>query len=349
VASPTAHPPQPTFACLWCGRSWTVRSPDDLEGFAKLCPDCLGKAGDNEFLRFRLRAALEARAALNAPAPLEARAALSAPAAGELVEAGPAAPSGLAPLPSDPDMIAYYQARAPEYDDWYLRRGRYEHGPIHDAAWNAELDAAGRWLDNLPIAGRIVEIAAGTGWWSPLLASKGELWMYDAAEAPLARARERLVAHRLRAHLHVRDAWAEPAAESADGSSADGSPPGGSPPGGSPPDGSPAGALFAGFWLSHVERARTAAFLELAGRWLAPGGRIALIDSLPDPRSGAVDHEPPADDRSVRRLDDGREFSIVKVYRSADEIATALADAGFRDVAVTTTGRFFVLATAIRG
>ena len=70
-------------------------------------------------------------------------------------------------------MLAYYEARAPEYDDWYLRRGRYERGPVHDAAWNAELDAAGRWLDALPIHGEIVELAAGTGWWSPLLADEG--------------------------------------------------------------------------------------------------------------------------------------------------------------------------------
>ena len=312
--SRTSAPPA-TFACLWCGQSWTARSPDDLEGYAKLCPDCLGKAGDNEFLRFRLRAALEARAAASTDAGASAAASKtsSAPA--------PAPPPDRSA--GDRELVAYYEARAPEYDDWYLRRGRYEHGPIHDAAWNAELDAAGRWLDDLPIAGRIVELAAGTGWWSPLLASKGELWMYDAAEAPLARARERLVAHRLRAHLHVRDAWAEP-------------------------DGEPADALFAGFWLSHVERARTPAFLELAASWLAPGGRIALIDSLPDPRSGAVDHEAPAQDRSVRRLADGREFSIVKVYRSSDEIAAALTDAGFHDVDVTTTGRFFVLATARR-
>jgi SAM-dependent methyltransferase len=329
-----AHAPHPTFACLWCGRSWTVRAPDDLEGYAKLCPDCLGKAGDNEFLRYRLRAALEARAA--ATTTIGAKAVESGASAVESGAVAPhseaphsEAPRSDAPAPaasgqaSDPDMVAYYEARAAEYDDWYLRRGRYEHGPIHDAAWNAELDAAGRWLDSLPIAGRIVELAAGTGWWSPLLASKGELWMYDAAEAPLARARERLVAHRLRAHLHVRDAWADP-------------------------DGPPAEALFAGCWLSHVERNRTAAFLDLVGRWLAPGGRIALIDSLPDPRSGAVDHEPPADDRSVRRLDDGREFTIVKVHRTADEIAAGLTAAGFRDIEVTTTGRFFVLATAIR-
>ena len=327
--------PQPTFACLWCGRSWTVRSPEDLEGYARLCPDCLGKAGDNEFLRFRLRAALEARAAGSSSAGSGSGAGMpasptAAPAASPSAALGPAAPptaaSMLGPVGSTRaggDIVAYYQARAGEYDDWYLRRGRYEHGPIHDAAWNAELDSAGRWLDGLPIAGRIVELAAGTGWWSPLLASKGELWMYDAADAPLERARERLVAHRLRAHLHVRDAWAEP-------------------------DGNPADALFAGFWLSHVERERTAGFLDLAARWLAPGGRIALIDSLPDPRSGAVDHPAPGGDRSVRRLHDGREFEIVKVHRSPDDIAEALAAAGFQHVAVTTTGRFFVLATAMR-
>jgi len=70
---------------------------------------------------------------------------------------------------------------------------------------------------------------------------------------------------------------------------------------------------------------------------------------LPDPRSGAVDHALPADDRSVRRLADGREFTIPKVYRTADEIVAALAAAGFVDIAVTTTGRFFLLATARRG
>lgn len=308
--------PHPTFACLWCGRSWTVRGPDDLEGWARLCPDCLGKAGENPFLRFRLKAALEARAAASTGAAPESPA----------VHGSPPAPSPERTLagPSDPDLIAYYQARAPEYDDWYLRRGRYEHGPIHDAAWHAELDAAGRWLDGLRLRGRVVELAAGTGWWSPLLAaSAGELWLYDAAEAPLERAHERLLAHGLRAHLHVRDAWAEP-------------------------DGEPADGLFAGFWLSHVERARTGDFLALAGRWLAPGGRIALLDSLPDPRSGAVDHPDPSADRAVRRLADGREFTITKVFRTPDEISADLRSAGFADVAVTSTGRFFVLATARR-
>src|SRR4029078_4211082 len=69
TVSGPAIDPLLTFDCLWCGRSWTVRAPEDRAGFARLCPDCLGKAGDNEFLRFRLRSALEARAAATSPAP----------------------------------------------------------------------------------------------------------------------------------------------------------------------------------------------------------------------------------------------------------------------------------------
>ena len=307
-----------TFSCLWCGASHTTRSGDDLEGWAHLCPDCVGKAGDNGFLRFRLRQALMERSAAT-------RQTTGAPVPTARADP-PVSPIALSGRPdpdrTDPDraMIDYYEARAPEYDDWYLRRGRYARGAIHDAAWNAELDAAGRWLDGLPWSGEIVELAAGTGWWSPLLASRGELSLYDASPTALDRARERLVAHDLRAHLHVRDAWAEP-------------------------DRAVQG-LFAGFWLSHVPRARLADFLALSRRWLTAGGLFAALDSLADPASGAADHPEPADDLAVRRLDDGREFTIVKVYYTPDELRDALSAAGFTNVQVTSTGRFFLAATA---
>ena len=291
-----------SFDCLWCGTAHTCRGPDDIEGWAQLCSDCVGKAGENGFLRFRLRQAITERG----------RAA---------VATGPRGTAPAVPDVGDDELVAYYEARAPEYDDWYLRRGRYAHGPIHDAAWNAELDVAGRWLDALPIAGQIVELAAGTGWWSTLLAGKGELSLYDAAGAPLDRARDRLLAHGLRAHIHVRDAWAEPDRQ--------------------------VDALFTGFWLSHVSRERLDSFVSLVRRWLRPGGTFAFIDSLPDPRSGAVDHPEPAVDRAVRRLADGREFEIVKVHHAPAELEAALRAAGFAAAEVTTTGRFFLLGSAV--
>jgi len=291
-----------SFACLWCGSDHTTRGPDDLEGWTQLCPECIGRAGDNEFLRFRLHQALGERAA-----------------------AAERATAAVIDQPPDLDrqMVAYYEARAPEYDDRYLRRGRYSHGPIHDAAWHAELDAAGRWLDGLPIRGEIVELAAGTGWWSPLLASKGEASLYDATEAPLAIARDRLVAHGLRAHLHVRDAWAEPDR--------------------------PVDALFAGFWLSHVPPERLPAFLALARRWLRSGGLFAFIDSGDDPQSGTVDRVAPVEGVSVRRVADGREFRVVKVHHEPAALAQALREAGFETVSVTMTGRFFVLGVGRAG
>lgn len=273
------------FNCLWCGRPHHTRSPDDIEGFALLCPDCVGRAQDNEFLRFRLREGLNARSAASRP-----------------------------PDPSE-EMRRYYAARAAEYDDWYLRRGRYSHGPIADTAWQAELDQATLWLDALPLGGEIVELAAGTGWWSPLLAQKGELWLYDAVEEPLDRARERLLAHGLRAHIHVRDAWTEPDRQ--------------------------VDALFTGFWLSHVPRPRLADFLALARRWLKPGGTFAFIDEAPGP-----DHTPTEDGLQPSQLADGREYRIPKVFYTADELKEVLREAGFADADVTTTARFFLLGRA---
>ena len=140
--------------------------------------------------------------------------------------------------------------------------------------------------------------------------------MYDAAGAPLDRARERLLAHGLRAHLHRRDSWAEPDRQ--------------------------VDAVFTGFWLSHVPRNRLDDFLALVRRWLKPGGTFAFIDSRFDPQSSAADHPTPTDDRSLRRLDDGREFTIVKVYYEPEALEAALRRAGFEGERVTTTGRFFL-------
>jgi demethylmenaquinone methyltransferase/2-methoxy-6-polyprenyl-1,4-benzoquinol methylase len=191
---------------------------------------------------------------------------------------------------------------------------------MSDIQWQADLDEATQWLDRLPLSGEIVELAAGTGWWSPLLAQKGQLWLYDASEEPLERARDRLVAHRLQAHIHVRDAWEEPDRQ-VDG-------------------------VFSGFWLSHVPRARLSAFLALARRWLRPGGTFAFIDSRPDPESGAADHPRQTDDLSVRRLADGREFTIPKVYYEPAELESALLGAGFATAEIRRTSRFFLLGVA---
>src|SRR5665647_1829097 len=102
-----------TFNCLWCGRAHKTRTESDLEGYALLCPDCIGRAGENEFLRFRLREGLRIR--------------------GEAETVSRPEPS------ADDELSTYYAARAAEYDDWFLRKGRYSRGVIADAAWAADM------------------------------------------------------------------------------------------------------------------------------------------------------------------------------------------------------------------
>ena len=100
------------FDCLWCGRTWGARAEDDLEGWAALCPDCLAKADDNGFCA-------------TACAPPCATGCRSRAA-----DEGTAGPAG-------------------DLEDWYLRRGRYARGPIHDGPWAMELDEVTRWVDGL--------------------------------------------------------------------------------------------------------------------------------------------------------------------------------------------------------
>jgi SAM-dependent methyltransferase len=265
-----------TFDCLWCGTSWSTRGPDDLEGWARLCPDCLGKAGANPFLRTRLRRALAARAG-----------------AGQAMTPAGAAAGGR-PAP----------AAFP--DDWFLRRGPFERGAIHDAAWAAELDMATRWLDGLRLRGRLVEPAAGVGFFSPLLAEAGELFAFDTDSHALDRARDRLAAHRLRAHLHIADAWAPPAVD----------------PG-------PADGLLAAFLLGRVRGAGLDPAVEALAARLAPHGRLAVLDLLPDHDGGP----PPG---------------TAWTWHAPDVVEASLRRAGLSHVDVSTTGRFFLLATGLR-
>jgi ubiquinone/menaquinone biosynthesis C-methylase UbiE len=187
--------------------------------------------------------------------------------------------------------------------------------PLERAVFQADLDAATLWLDDLPISGEIVELAAGTGWWSPLLAQKGELSLYDVSDEVLVRARDRLLAHGLRAHIHIRDAWAEPDRQ--------------------------VDVVFCGAWLSHVRRKRLPEFLAIVRRWLKPGGLFAFIDE-----AGQPGFERTVDEQQPRQLNDGREFQIIKVFYEPDELQAALLAAGFASAAVMKTSRFFVLGRA---
>ena len=153
---------------------------------------------------------------------------------------------GLLPPPRDPDAL----------ESWYLNRSPYDRGPVSGATWQGEVDRAVLWLDALPFHGRIVELGAGIGFWTVLLASRGDTSAYDDREHCLERARRRLIAHGLTAHLHPRAIDAAP-------------------------EGAPAGLVLLPFVLSQRDGVSRARIVEAAHDWLATGGRVAVIDLAP--------------------------------------------------------------------
>ena len=81
-------------------------------------------------------------------------------------------------------MKAYYERRAPEYDDWYLGTGRF--ADRDRPGWHEELDALRQALESLPPA-RTLDVACGTGFLTRHL--PGEIVGLDQSEAMLAEAR----------------------------------------------------------------------------------------------------------------------------------------------------------------
>jgi SAM-dependent methyltransferase len=294
-------PVRARFDCLWCGTPWETRTPGDLEGWAQLCPGCLGKAGTNAFLRSRLRAALAERSA--------ASAASAVPVDGAVPDvAGRATPVA---ADSQKPRVKRRPAWPAFPDDWFLGRGEFTREPIDEAVWATELDAVTRWLDAQPLGGRIAEPAAGVGFFSPLLAARGELHASDPDGPALDRARERLLAHGLRAHLHEADPWQLP-------------------PPGAPAAADPADALVAAFLVGRVRGAGLESALSALHARLRSGGRLALLDLRPDPGGGA----PP---------------DLPWTYHEPAVLEATLRRVGFVRVSVELTGRFFVLAAADAG
>lgn len=225
------------------------------------------------------------------------------------------------------EQLRYYRERAGEYDDWWLRRGRYDRGEAANARWFAEVGEVEAAFDRCAPDGDVLELACGTGLWTRRLAARARrVTAIDAAPEPLALARERLAAMPGAARVHFVCAdvftWR--------------------------PDGAFDACCFA-FWLSHVPEERFAAFWATVGAALAPGGRVLFLDSLRSDRSTAADHVlPPAGEQTqIRRLGDGREFRVVKRFHDPAELERRLAGLGWRAV-VRRTEEFFLYGGAIR-
>jgi demethylmenaquinone methyltransferase/2-methoxy-6-polyprenyl-1,4-benzoquinol methylase len=224
------------------------------------------------------------------------------------------------------DQIDYYRARAGEYDQWWFRTGRYDRGPEFNARWNAEVETVEHALDGWLAARRpqtVLELACGTGLFTRHLAPRvTRLTAVDASPEVIAINRGRVAAGNVDYVEADLFSWRPERRYD---------------------------AVFFSFWLSHVPAERFAAFWDTVSAALAPGGEAYLIDSVFDTTSTAKDHVLPARETGVvtRKLNDGREFRIVKFFYRPDELAAKLATLGWR-AAIGQTQNYFIHGHAAR-
>jgi len=202
----------------------------------------------------------------------------------------------------------YYAARAPEYDDWWYRRGRYAMSPEAEAAWRAderEVDAA---LDALGPLGDVVELAAGTGIWTRKLVRRAErVVALDVNGEVLAR-------NTADAEQRVVDLFEWQPDEQFD-------------------------LCFFGFWLTHVPEGRFDGFWSTVRAALKPGGRVFLVDNSGGGEATHVERR--GEECELRTLADGRTFEIVKRRWTPEALRERVAPLGFElDAQVTANGHF---------
>ncbi len=232
----------------------------------------------------------------------------------------------------DDDLLAeqasYYRARAPEYDNWWYRRGEFDFGPEFVRAWWTDVEELRAALDAFAPHGDVLELAAGTGIWTgELLRHADRVTVVDASPETLAinRAKhgdERV--ERIEADLF---AFVPPRRFD---------------------------VVFFSFWISHVPVARWDDFWALVARSVTRDGRGFFLDSARPAHSlangpagwSASKLAEATDARASgavteRELRDGSRFRVIKRYWDPPELAADLAARGW-DARVAETRWAFV-------
>ena len=191
------------------------------------------------------------------------------------------------------EQIRYYRGRAAEYDATSVPP---------DDPFAADADRIRGALHAFAPRGRVLELAAGTGQWTGLLAEyASELTAVDASREMLAINAAR---HRdLNIRYLVSDVFALPPAPTWD-------------------------VVFFGFWLSHVPPGRFQEFWDVVAKQLRPQGRVFFVDEA-DHGLWEEDWMDRAGGIVRRRLNDGSEYRAVKVLWGGQEVEHRLASLGW--------------------
>ena len=209
----------------------------------------------------------------------------------------------------------YYASRAAEYDDAYRRTGEYDRGRDANARWQADLALLVDAFGKVRLSGDVVELAAGTGFWTVRIVDRvRSLSVIDGSADMVAMNRERLGPAAARVDYQIADLFEWHPKRSWD-------------------------ACVFSFWLCHVPDDRVADFLNTVAASLRHGGVVCFVDK-------AVESEP-ATERVERALNDGQRFRIFDHPRPPERLVELFAAAAL-GVEIETIGSRFCVGQGIR-
>ncbi|MFC1819865.1 class I SAM-dependent methyltransferase [Thermodesulfobacteriota bacterium] len=214
------------------------------------------------------------------------------------------------------EQIQYYKARANEYDEWFFRQGRYYQGEDHKQEWFSEIAVMESALnDSLP-KGHILELACGTGLWSEKLAPYADkLTVVDSSSETMALCQKRVKAYPV--EYIQEDIFRFVPQQQYD-------------------------FLFFGFWLSHVPSEHFDDFWNRVRSSLKPDGKVFFVDSLFNPESSGKGQKPLNHSGiAERKLNDGREYRVIKIFYEPESLYEKLTTLGWSGF-VRASGRFFL-------
>ena len=192
-------------------------------------------------------------------------------------------------------MRRYYAARANEYDLVYAKPER-----------QVDIRALQAWLPTQFSGARVLDVAAGTGFWTEhIVPVAREVVLVDAAPETLAIARRRLPP--AKSKFVVGDAFHLPS------------------------DLGPFDAAFVGFWFSHVPKERRRDFLLGLVGCLRPGGLAVLVDNqyVEGSNHPIGETDEAGNTYQTRQLADGSAHSVLKNFPTSEELGEAVAGLAF--------------------
>src|SRR5579883_3396396 len=112
------------------------------------------------------------------------------------------------------EQTRYYRVRDLNPDDWFYRRGTYDHGPTRNRDWFRDAVELMQALSGFNPKGHVLEIGGGTGLWTrQLVLTADHVTVVDVSERSLALNRIRLGSLASRVRYVERDIFSWPAGE----------------------------------------------------------------------------------------------------------------------------------------